>query len=202
MGNDSKAKSWLIGLDAQSTIRFPSTLGLTGQVFKEKSIISWNNAKNDSRFNPDIDNISSESDVRNFMIGVILGDGDNRAGVIQFINKKNGEEVTKYDIERFKAMRTFIGSCVENVTDLAVTINKTITIQGVIHNLNNSLEQCEKWLWFEGIEKQFNSMVRAYQRDFVPLAQTYLGITPEMINGKFNIDDTIEENQEEDDILK
>ena len=95
-------------------------------------------------------------------------------------------------------MRTFIGSWVENVTDLAVTINKTITIQGVINSLNSSLEQWEKWMWFEGIEKQFNSMVRAYQRDFAPLAQTYLGITSEIINGKFEHDENDEEIDEND----
>lgn len=94
----------------------------------------------DTRFNPDIDNISSESEVRNFMIGVITGDNDIRSGVIQFINKTNGEEVTNYDVQRFKALRSFIGSCVENVSDLAFTINKTIMIQGVIDSLNESLE--------------------------------------------------------------
>lgn len=88
MGNDNNNKTCLIGLDSQSTIRFPSTLGITGKVFKEKTIIFSNSAKNDSRFNPDIDNISSESDVRNFMIGVILGEDGVQSGVIQFINKK------------------------------------------------------------------------------------------------------------------
>lgn len=44
------------------------------------------------------------------MIGVILGDKDVRSGVIQFINKKNGQEITTYDVQRFNAMRNLIGS--------------------------------------------------------------------------------------------
>ena len=45
MGGDNQEKSWLVGLDAQSAIKFPSTLGITGQVFKEKSTMFNNNAK-------------------------------------------------------------------------------------------------------------------------------------------------------------
>lgn len=43
------------------------------------------------------------------MVGVILGENDERAGVIEFINKKGREDVKNYDIQRFKAMRNFIG---------------------------------------------------------------------------------------------
>lgn len=63
-GDDNQEKQCLIGLDAQSTIKFPSTLGITGQVLKEKTIFYSNNAKVDIRFNSDIDNISSESEVK------------------------------------------------------------------------------------------------------------------------------------------
>lgn len=44
------------------------------------------------------------------MIGAILGDQDSKAGILQFINKKGGEDVKNYDIQRFKAMRHFLGS--------------------------------------------------------------------------------------------
>ena len=134
------------------------------------------------------------------MIGVILGDKDVRSGVIQFINKKNGQEITTYDVQRFNAMRNLIGSWVQNVTDLAITINKTITIQGVINSLNGSLEQWEKSLWFGGIEKQFNMMMRAYHRDFAPLVKAFLGDRAGYGEGKVESDQIIEENPEEENL--
>ena len=109
---DNEHSTALVGLEAGSVIRFPNTIGVTGQVFKEKSIV----ARNEPKLNPVVDNITSQSEVHNFMIGIIMGDKDTKAGVLQFINKRNGEEVKNYDIQRFKAMRNFLGSCAENVT--------------------------------------------------------------------------------------
>ena len=67
-------------------------------------------SRNEPKLNPVIDNITNQAEVHNFMIGAILGDCDSKAGVLQFINKKAGEDVKKYDIQRFKAMRHFLGS--------------------------------------------------------------------------------------------
>jgi hypothetical protein len=66
--------------------------------------------RNEPKLNPIIDNITNQSEVKNFMIGVILGDKDSKAGVLQFINKVNGEDVENYDKQRFKAMNHFLGS--------------------------------------------------------------------------------------------
>ena len=151
----------------------------------------------DIRFNSDIDNISSESEVKNYMIGVILGDKDIRSGVIQLINKQNGQEITNYDVQRFNAMRNLIGSWVENVTDLAITINKIITIQGALTTLNGTLEQWEKSLWVSNLEKQFNKMMLSYHRDFAPLVQAFLGDQEAFGSSKTEIE-AIEENPVEE----
>jgi hypothetical protein len=113
---NSQATQNLIGLDSASVIRFPNTIGVTGQVFRDngKRYFCFNDLdviiRNEPKLNPIIDNITNQSEVKNFMIGVILGDKDSKAGVLQFINKVNGEDVENYDKQRFKAMNHFLGS--------------------------------------------------------------------------------------------
>lgn len=143
---NSQTSENLIGLDSASVIRFPNTMGVTGQVFKNngKSLSKCNNLdviiRNEPKLNPVIDNITNQSEVKNFMIGAILGDKDSKAGVLQFINKINGEEVKNYDKQRFKAMNHFLGSVAENVTLTAVAINLVIMIKGNIGNVSTCLE--------------------------------------------------------------
>ncbi|CAI2384649.1 unnamed protein product [Moneuplotes crassus] len=130
----------MVGLDSETVIRFPNTIGVTGLAFKNSSIIS----RNDHNLNPVVDNISNQAEVKNFMIGAILGDEDKKAGILQFINKIGGEDVKNYDIQRFKAMRHFLGSCAENVTLTAVAINLIIMVKGKIGGVTNCLEICDQ----------------------------------------------------------
>lgn len=163
--NLQNVDSNLIGLDANSVVRFPNSLGITGQVFKEKTVIARNQAKKEMKFNPTVDNITNQSDAQNFMIGVILGHKDVRAGVLQFINTSTGEDVKTYDIQRFKAMRGFLGSCAENVTYSSIAINMTLAVQALIEQLNKVVEhtdreQSERINAFDIVEKQLAFMFR------------------------------------------
>ncbi|CAI2384736.1 unnamed protein product [Moneuplotes crassus] len=137
---NSEFSQKMVGLDSETVIRFPNTIGVTGQAFKNSSVIS----RNTPNLNPIIDNISNQGEVANFMIGVILGDEDKKAGILQFINKVGGEDVKNYDIQRFKAMRHFLGSCAENVSLTAVAINLVIMVQGKIGGVSDCLEICDK----------------------------------------------------------
>ena len=56
-------------IEKQEIIRFPCSIGVTGHVFKQRSIYYSNKPAKDMKWNPDIDNLSSAGDVKNFMIG-------------------------------------------------------------------------------------------------------------------------------------
>lgn len=60
-----------------TVIRFPSSLGVTGFVFNNGELYICNKATKDSKFSSDIDNLGSQGDVNNFMIGPIYGHKDN-----------------------------------------------------------------------------------------------------------------------------
>jgi hypothetical protein len=54
-----------------------------------------NNAPKETRFIDEIDNQSSCTDVKNFLIGPVYGEKkDNPCGIIQFINKEKGGMIT------------------------------------------------------------------------------------------------------------
>ena len=54
-------------------IKFPTSLGVTGNVYHSGEIYICNKAEKDSKFHSDIDNLGSTGDVYNFMIGPIYG---------------------------------------------------------------------------------------------------------------------------------
>ena len=128
----------------ESIIRFPNSMGITGECFANKDIIYSNRAERDGKFNADIDNISTISNVRNFMITCILGEGDRTAGIIQFMNKKGKKDINENDIIRMKTMQRFLGAMVENVTDLGETINITISVKGAIEGVMQKIKEEEE----------------------------------------------------------
>ncbi len=66
-------------------------------VFARPGKVHWsNNVQKDAKFNSDIDNLSSITDVKNFMIGAILREEDRKVmGVLQFMNKRDGTDITR-----------------------------------------------------------------------------------------------------------
>lgn len=68
---------------------FPCNSGLTGHVFQTGQIFVSNNAAKETKFQDEIDNQSSITEVKNFLIGPVYGEKkDTPCGIIQFINKK------------------------------------------------------------------------------------------------------------------
>ena len=78
-------------------ITFPSSIGVTGYVFKHRSVYFSNKPAKDAKWNPDIDNLSSAGDVRNFMIGSLVDSQNRPVGVIQLINKRDDKNITEID---------------------------------------------------------------------------------------------------------
>lgn len=63
-------------------------------VFNTGEIYHSNNADKETNFQDEVDNQSSVSDVRNFMIGPVYGANDSKVpnGIVQFINKIDTDE--------------------------------------------------------------------------------------------------------------
>jgi len=73
-------------------MNFPCNSGISGVVFQTGSIYISNNATKETKFIDELDNQSSCTDVKNFMIGPVYGERkDTPCGIIQFINKNSGQ---------------------------------------------------------------------------------------------------------------
>lgn len=76
-------------------MQFPCNSGISGHVFQTGQLYVSNNAAKETKFQDEIDNQSSMTDVKNFLIGPVFGERkDIPNGIIQFINKKGGGSIT------------------------------------------------------------------------------------------------------------
>jgi len=76
-------------------MQFPCNSGISGQSFHTGQIFISNNAAKETKFQDEIDNQSATTDVKNFLIGPVYGERkDAPNGIIQFINKKGGANIT------------------------------------------------------------------------------------------------------------
>lgn len=96
--------------------------------------VHWSNsADKETNFVGDVDNQSTTTEVKNFLIGPVLGKNGQPNGIIQFINKldENGqvtEIVEKEDIPKFEDMKELIGMCIDNTSQISDTIGVTLKI--------------------------------------------------------------------------
>ena len=79
-------------------MQFPCNSGISGQVFHSGQIFISNNAAKETKFQDEIDNQSATTEVKNFLIGPVYGERkDVPNGIIQFINKRGGGNITPQD---------------------------------------------------------------------------------------------------------
>ena len=124
--------------ESGDTISFPSTLGITGQVYQTKEVYICNHALNDRKFMADIDNLSSIIEVENFMIGPIFNTSTPQPiGIIQLINKKGKRNIEDQDIKKFKIIQELLGRSVYNTSEIHKLINVTIGMSSMLGNINN-----------------------------------------------------------------
>ena len=91
-------------------LNFPSNSGISGQVFSAElgKIYHSNSADKETNFVVDIDNQSTTTEIKNFMIGQVIGKDGKPNAVIQLINKLDATghiaEITPEALKRFQDM--------------------------------------------------------------------------------------------------
>lgn len=114
-------------------IRFPWNLGITGIVFQSGKLYISNNATKETKMRSDIDNLSSCTDVQNFMIGPIYGDDKKTPiGLVQFFNKLGKEGITDLDQSKFDAIQGLLGMCVDNTNEMSLTMSVTHGLESIV----------------------------------------------------------------------
>lgn len=95
-----------------------------------------NNADKETNFVVDIDNQSTATEIKNFMIGQVIGKDGKPNGIMQFINKidETGHvvDITPEAIQRFKDMQLLIGMCIDNTTQIEGSIGMALHIYDIM----------------------------------------------------------------------
>ena len=125
-------------------MNFPCNSGLSGHVFQTGQIYISNNATKETKFQDEIDNQSSTTEVRNFLIGPVYGERkDFPCGIIQFINKKGGpgSQITPADEQKFRAMQGLLGMCIDNTNEMSLTISVTLDVHDVMQRIQEIMSR-------------------------------------------------------------
>ena len=109
-------------------LEFPPSAALSGKCFQgEPGCYEWTNfASKNKAFVEEIDNQSTVSNIKNFLIGQALGHDGKPNAVIQLMNRVDEvgsiQDITEADIHKYEQMRRLIGMCVDNTTMVANSI--------------------------------------------------------------------------------
>lgn len=128
---------------SEDVIRFPKSLGLTGEVYQGASILQIDDVKKSTHYNPEIDNVAGSNELISLMIGVIPGSKHKRIGVLQLGNKLHGKPLTPYDVQKFNALSGLLGACITCTNDLVETMSLTIHIKGCIDSIIKAVDNTE-----------------------------------------------------------
>jgi len=127
----------------ESTIYFPSNLGLTGEVYNSREILVYENVKNLRLYYPEVDNSIGVSNLRNCIMGCLKGPDDEVVGVLQLFNKKDNREISQEDIEKLKGTQVLLGMCIAATNVVYQCLTLTIGIKSCIGNSINASDSLD-----------------------------------------------------------
>ena len=81
--------------------------------------------------------------VKNFMIGPVFGEKNPKKpnGIIQFINKKDGEKITEDDERRFEEINSLLGLCIDSTEDISKTIEVTLDVNRLMKSIQGTMKK-------------------------------------------------------------
>lgn len=92
-------------------IRFPSNLGIAGEVFRDGAVVNVPDAYSDARFNQSIDKQTGFR-TRNILTCPLVGFDGKRVGVVQVLNKRRGG-FSDWDVELVKTLGAQAGVAIQ-----------------------------------------------------------------------------------------
>ena len=86
-----------IGSEVAQAIRYPTGIGITGELLKKPQIRISNDVRRESKFNNDIDNIHNIPNLSSFLFAPIYSFNNRLLGFVQVLGKTSGD-IYKTDI--------------------------------------------------------------------------------------------------------
>ena len=122
---------------SQDIIRFPISMGLTGDAYKNKGIVVYENVKKKHLYNPEIDNIASASDLNACLMSCLPGPNSSISGVLQLGNKPGG--FSQRELQVVTALSTILGYMIAGINDISEAMELTIKMKQHLINLSIGL---------------------------------------------------------------
>ncbi|CAG9313337.1 unnamed protein product [Blepharisma stoltei] len=121
-------------------IQFPLNIGVSGEVYKTGDVCHYHSVKNLRFYNPEIDNVASVPNLRNCLMGCMLGHNDKVVGILQLGNKMNGKHITENDIKKMKSVQKLIGMCISTTNVIVECLSLTISFKSCIESVACAIE--------------------------------------------------------------
>ena len=122
---------------SQDIIKFPITMGLTGEAYKLRSIQIFENVKKKHLYNPEIDNIASASDLNNCLMACLAGPHNKIFGILQLGNKTGG--ISQRDVQMVNGFGTILGHIIAGINDISEAMDLTIKMKEHLLNITVGL---------------------------------------------------------------
>ncbi|OMJ88864.1 hypothetical protein SteCoe_9063 [Stentor coeruleus] len=122
---------------SQDIIRFPISMGLTGETYKCRSSHIFENVKKKHLYNPEIDNIASASDLSTCLMSCLNGPNNMIYGIMQLGNKSGG--FSQRDIQLVTSFSTILGYMIAGINDISEAMELTIKMKQHLVNLSLGL---------------------------------------------------------------
>ena len=122
---------------SQDIIRFPISMGLTGDTYKSKGLQVYENVKKKNLYNPEIDNIASSSDLNLCLMSCLHGPNNGIFGILQLGNKIG--TISQRDIQMITSFSTILGYMIAGVNDISSAMDLTIKMKMHLLNLTVGL---------------------------------------------------------------
>ena len=120
----------------QTEIRFPAHLGLAGYVAKTSEILNIRDARDDPRFNWDIDNKTGNL-TRNMLCMPARNRKNEIIGVFQVLNKRDQRPFDKIDEDTLSAIAAYAGVSLENA---AMAQEMKISFDSFVKTLSSTID--------------------------------------------------------------
>lgn len=121
----------------EKEIRFPSTTGIAGEVFRTQKSINIPDAYNDSRFNQDVDRMTGFRTATILCVPVVSRQG-NTVGVVQVLNHKGGP-FRQRDERRLEMLASQSAIALDNARLFTEVLSERNYSNNVLRSLSNGV---------------------------------------------------------------
>ena len=122
---------------SQDIIRFPISMGLTGETYKSRGVQIYENVKKKHLYNPEIDNIASASDLSCCLMACLHGPHNKIYGILQLGNKLG--TISKRDVQMVTGFSVILGHMIAGVNDISEAMDLTIKMKQHLLNITIGL---------------------------------------------------------------